>query len=168
MWTQDIISHKLEARDAFKAMHNLPKRSKILVGIHLHNKVLTSDIANWLNILPANFVVFWKNKWDVEEKNIVFLSSKEDFDLSTLDAIVCNCDDVKIEKAMEVGVVPIVNEKNYLGKILTEFHPGRAEGNAYLYEDTSYWSAYYALIRYLENHKFPYDNRNLVKNVLWV
>jgi hypothetical protein len=25
---------------------------------------------------------------------------------------------------------------------------------------------YYAIIRYLENYKFPYDNRNLVKNVV--
>lgn len=67
---------------------------------------------------------------------------------------------------MQLGVTPLINEKNYLGSILQEFSAGRGEGNAYLYEKGNSWSAYYALVRYLENHKFPYDNRNLVKNVL--
>jgi hypothetical protein len=85
-----------------------------------------------------------------------------------IDAIMCNCEDISLEWVMKKWVVPIVNEKSYLGKILQEFHPGRAEWNAYLYEKDSHWSAYYALVRYLENHKFPYDNRNLIKNVVWL
>jgi hypothetical protein len=121
-----------------------------------------------MSILPANFIIFWNDVKKEEFKNIAYQESHENFDMTWIDAMLCSCDDITLEKIMDLWVVPIVNEKNYLGKILSEFHPGRAEGNAYLYEDNSSWSAYYALVRYLENHKFPYDNRNLVKNVVWV
>lgn len=167
MWIQDILSTKTDARDEVKSKYNLPKRSKVLVGIHAENNKSIAKIISGLSVLPANFVIFgWKEN-SSEEKNLAYTSS-EDFNMSSLDALVCDCSDAKIEKLMEAGVVPIVNEKNYLGKILSEFHPGRAEGNAYLYEGDSHWAVYYALVRYLENHKFPYDNRNLVKNVIWL
>lgn len=161
----DLLSQKTEHRDSLKNEYGLPKRSKILVGVHFTENDITNNILEGLSCLPANFIIFWSSHTESEAKNIAFKDSHEDFDMTWLDAMLCDCDDVKLEKIMEVGVVPIVNEKNYLGKILAEFHPGRAEGNAYLYDNNSSWSAYYALIRYLENHKFPYDNRNLVKNV---
>lgn len=164
----ELTSQKTQSRDAYKSTYNFPRRSKILVWVHFSDKTITQDILNGLSILPANFIVFWKSLEKIDSKNIAFVKSHEDFDMNWLDAMLCNCNDIKLEKIMEQWVVPIVNEKNYLWNILNEFHPGRAEGNAYLYEDKSSWSTYYALIRYLENHKFPYDNRNLVKNVVWV
>lgn len=164
----ELTWQKTQARDTNKSTYNFPRRSKILVGIHFTQTKMTQKILSGLAILPANFIIFWDIDKQVDAKNIAYKKSHEDFDMVGIDAMLCDCDDIKLEKIMEIWVVPIVNEKNYLGKILSEFHPGRAEGNAYLYEDDSYWSAYYALIRYLENHKFPYDNRNLVKNVVWV
>jgi hypothetical protein len=64
------------------------------------------------------------------------------------------------------GITPIVPNNHYLKTILAEFDPLDAVGNAFLYQENNVWSMYYALIRYIENYKFPYDNRNLVKNVL--
>jgi len=164
----DIIAQKALSRDEIKWKLNLPKRSKILVWIYFNDSALSSEIISGLSILPANFVIFWDLNTSEEHKNISYIKELTSTHYNGLDALLCDCSDTKVERIMEEGVVPIINEKNYLWKILTEFHPGRAEGNAYLYEDNSLWAAYYALIRYLENHKFPYDNRNLVKNVLWV
>jgi glycogen synthase len=42
----------------------------------------------------------------------------------------------------------------------------QSEGNGYIFEKNNKWEIFYALTKYLENYKFPYDNRNLVKNVL--
>lgn len=137
------------------------------MGIHFSNQKLSKKILEWLEILPANFIIFGTDIQQLDAKNIVFETSYADVEHLWLDALLCDCEDVVLERLMEAGVVPLVNDNNYLGKILYEFHPGRAEGNAYIYEKDSSWSAYYALIRYLENHKFPYDNRNLVKNVVW-
>jgi len=163
----ELLEQKTTHRDKIKGEYKLPKRSKILVWVHFNDEKVSKKLLDWLAILPANFIVFGSDVKEHDGKNIAFKDSHEDFDMTGIDAMLCSCDDIKLEKIMEIWVVPIVNEKSYLGKILSEFHPGRAEGNAYLYEKTSHWSAYYALIRYLENHKFPYDNRNLVKNVAW-
>lgn len=168
MTFSETLAQKTLARDTHKSKLWLPRRSKILIAVHFSNDNLTESILSGLEILPANFIVFWEKIKQIDYKNIVYSNSLESFDMMGIDAIVCDCEDTKLEKLMSQWVVPIVNEKNYLGKILQEFHPGRAEGNAYLYEKDSYWSAYYALVRYLENHKFPYDNKNLVKNVVWV
>jgi len=168
MWIQDILSSKTDARDSAKSKYNLPKRSKILIGVQLGKTSVTEKLLDGLSILPANFIIISSEKVDISEKNITQTDSLNSLDINSLDALVWECSDIKIESVMKSGAVPIVNCKNYLWKILSEFHPGRAEGNAYLYEDDSHWSVYYAIIRYLENHKFPYDNRNLVKNVLWV
>jgi hypothetical protein len=164
-----IAETKTKARDAIKNAHNLPRRPKILIGVTLGKEGLSEEIIAGLAILPVNFVVFSQAKiqlWDV--KNIALEDSLEAIDSYGIDAILCSCKNVKLEELMKKWVVPIVNEKNYLWKILSEFSPARGEGNSYLYEEGNLWSAYYALVRYLENLKFPYDNRNLVKNVLWV
>lgn len=164
----DLTAQKSQHRENLKNHYKLPKRSKILVWIHFWEEKITKKILDGLAILPANFIVFHSSITEHEGKNIAFENNIEEFNMLWVDAMLCSCDDIKLESVMEIWVVPIVNNNNYLGKILVEFHPGRAEGNAYLYEKNSYWSAYYALIRYLENHKFPYDNRNLVKNVVWM
>ncbi|MDA9128902.1 hypothetical protein N9J72_00300 [Candidatus Gracilibacteria bacterium] len=165
----DIISQKNLVKDEIKEKYHLPKRSKILVAVCFSDTKLTQNILQGLAILPANFVIFgFQEEVECKAKNISFEKERKTFDMTGLDAVLGDCPDMKLEKLMEVGVVPLVSDKNYLGKILQEFHPGKAEGNAYLYEKGSYWSAYYALIRYLENHKFPYDNKNLVKNVVGI
>lgn len=168
MTFSEILAQKTLKRDEYKSKFSLPRRSKILIALHFTDDTISNQIIDGLETLPANFIIFGKNIEKKEFKNVTYQNSQEDFDMTGVDAILCNCHEAKLVEIMKQWVVPIVNENNYLGKILTEFHPGRAEGNAYLYQKDSSWSAYYALVRYLENHKFPYDNRNLVKNVVWV
>lgn len=164
----ELLQIKEVKRDELKVRFDLPRRSKILIAVHFTEKNITQGLLDGFAVLPANFIVFW---WDTTEhiaKNITFIKQHDTFDMTGIDAMLGDCHDIKLEKIMQLGVTPLINENNYLGSILQEFSPGRGEGNAYLYEKGNMWSAYYALIRYLENHKFPYDNRNLVKNVIAV
>ncbi len=164
----DIMSNKSIQRDILKTKYNLPKRTKILVWISFSDDTVTQKLIEGLEILPANFIIFWENKIWKDYKNIAFEKNIENLNFEWIDGVLWQCDSMKLEELMKAWVTPLVNENCYLWKILSEFHPGRAEGNAYIFEKDSSWSAYYALVRYLENHKFPYDNRNLVKNVVWV
>jgi hypothetical protein len=41
----------------------------------------------------------------------------------------------------------------------------KSEGNAFLYDMYDEWSIFYALIKYVENTKFPFDNKALIENV---
>lgn len=157
----ELQKNKTSARDALKAKFSLAKRSKIIVLIENFDGSFT-DMIQGLSYLPADFIVL--GKWETQ-KNVVMQQDQTDIDMQWIDAIITQDEDTKLEELMKIWVVPITRENNYLWKVLQEFNPGRAEGNAYLFEESSSWSAYYALVRYLENHKFPYDNRNLVKNV---
>lgn len=162
------MSEKSLLREKIKAKYNLPKRSKILIALYFSDASMLENIISGLEVLPANFIIVWGKADKIEAKNITHIKKIEEINIQGIDALLCDCKNITLEKIMSLWVVPIVNEKNYLGKILWEFSAVRGEWNAYLYQDTSYWAAYYALIRYLENMKFPYDNRNLVKNVIWV
>jgi len=53
-----------------------------------------------------------------------------------------------------------------LSALLKEFNPMKGEGNAFIYEKENIWCIFYAFIRYLENSKFPFDNKILVQNVI--
>ncbi len=164
----DILQHKTEIRDKLKTKFSFPRRPKVIVLIHLQDDEMRDFLTQWLSVLPVNFIVVWKNTAKTWAKNIAYVSQISKINLDGIDAMICDNESGKIEAYMQRWIVPIVCDKNYLGKILTEFSAARGEGNAYIYETNSKWSAYYALVRYLENHKFPYDNRNLVKNVVWM
>lgn len=164
----ELLNKKTELRNFYKDHYGLLKRPKTLIAISCENKKMQKKITKGLSILPANFIILGEVDEKIEAKNIAYEVNQSTFDMIWIDAVIHDGQHMKLEKVMEVGVVPIVSNNNYLGKILTEFHPGRAEGNSYLFEDESPWSAYYAVIRYLENHKFPYDNRNLIKNITWM
>jgi hypothetical protein len=64
------------------------------------------------------------------------------------------------------GIIPIIYNSNHISGILTEFNASKVEWNAFIFESNALCDIYYAIIRYLENYKFPYDNKALVKNVL--
>ena len=166
MTLSDIFEQKNIARDKIKMQFDLPKRNKSVICILMNDIQDSPLLGAMLEVLPANFLIVSKNK--LTGKNYTSIESLSDIEKLWIDAIMTSCSDISIESYMKLGVVPIINENNYLWKILSEFSAAKGEGNAYLYEDKNFWSAYYALIRYLENMKFPYDNRNLVKNVVWM
>lgn len=163
-----IANNKTTTRNELKSKYSFPKRPKIIVAIHLSSAEQTNFVADGLSCLPVNFIVVWSKFTDVDQKNVAYINDFSEIDTDGVDAIICDNESGKIEDFMKQWIVPIICEKNYLGKILTEFSAARGEWNAYIYDSDSNWSIYYALIRYLENLKFPYDNRNLVKNVLWL
>ena len=69
---------------------------------------------------------------------------------------------------IEKWITPIVLRKNNISTNLTEFNPLQNEWNSFFYEELNKWSIFYSIVRYMENFKFPFDNKNLVKNVLKV
>ena len=42
----------------------------------------------------------------------------------------------------------------------------RSEWNAYFYDESNKWSIFSSIVKYMENYTFPFDNKNLVKNVV--
>ncbi|MBF0913876.1 hypothetical protein HXK64_02895 [Candidatus Gracilibacteria bacterium] len=80
--------------------------------------------------------------------------------------MICDKEASSLKKYLEKGVTPIISKNNPLKSILKEFDPAKNIGNSFLFESENKWQIFYSLVRYLENYKFPFDNRNLVKNIL--
>lgn len=64
---------------------------------------------------------------------------------------------------VERGVVPVM--KTLVHKEAENYNPTQETGNAFLFDKLNEWQVYGAMIKALENYKFPYDWQNLKNNV---
>ncbi len=163
MTLASILKNKKENKDKLLKMYNLNDSKKALWILVLSNDLINQVLLDALKILPANFIVISKEEL-VFDKNISKSSSiLQD---SWLDFIVCDeCED-NLMKYLKLWVVPIIYKQHHITNLLSEFNAAKVEWNSFIFENNTLCDIYYAIIRYLENYKFSYDNKSLVKNVL--
>jgi len=162
-----ILKEKKEKNILLKNKFRLPLKDKAIWLVKITNKVLIKDLRDWLLTLPSSFIV--EVDWATTEKlweNIIATSKIDENYLIWFDFIVCDDSIKNLNKYFELGITPLISSKNHLNSILKEFNPVKNEGNSYLFESLDKWSVFYSIVRYLENFKFPFDNKNLVKNVI--
>lgn len=163
---ETIISQKRKYQKILKDNYFMNSKNKALGIIYLHDKKLLDPILDWLFLLPANFVVKTDLPFDKQNENIVYLKEIKKDLIVWFDFIICDNKIDLLKDYLRNWVVPIIPENNYMHSLLKEFDPITNEWNSYLYNENNSFSIYYALIRFLENYRFPYDHRNLVKNIL--
>ena len=163
--SESIFSEKKKYAKAIKEYYHLNTKNKAIGLILLNDESSIDFLLDGLEVLSCDFVI--KTKTEFAQKLNVVASSdiKKDL-LLGFDFVVSDNEVEWLWEYFKLWVVPILPSNNHLSGILREFDPLQSEGNSFLYQDANKWSMYYALIRYLENYKFPYDNRNLVKNVV--
>jgi len=159
-----ILKEKANNKIALLEQNNLKDKKLPLWLIRLKKDLINDVLIYALKILPANFILdFEENKFG-ENSNISY-----NFDKSTnswYDFIVCDdCED-NMNEILKLWIVPIIFSKHHISSILQEFNAWKNEWNAFIFDNNAICDIYYAIIRYLENYKFPYDNKALVKNVL--
>ncbi len=161
----DLIKEKQTYSLRVKNELNLPKKNKTNWLIVLSNQTLSDNLIEWLSVLDANFVVVSDTPLDKKLKNISVVNElSEELDYG-FDFVVWDNELSNLNRYFEKWVVPLVPKENHMSSILKEFNPMKSEGNSFLYDAENKWSIFYAITRYLENCKFPYDKKNLVKNV---
>lgn len=79
------------------------------------------------------------------------------------DMLLCPSDSrecaAEISRALESGVVPLTVAQEEV----EDYSPVHESGNAFIHQKKTCWSLFANLIRALENFKFPYDWKNIVK-----
>lgn len=162
-----VLKEKKEKNLLLKKKLLLSNRNKAIWLIKINSKTLIKELRDALVVLPCDFVieVEWANNEKLAE-NVVAISKVDDNSVIWFDFIVCDDEINNLNSYFELWITPIVSNKNHLSSLLKEFNPVKNEGNSYIYSSLDKWSIFYALIRYLENYKFPFDNKNLVKNVI--
>lgn len=165
---QNIFNEKREQSARLKEKFWFLKKDKCIWLVKLSDKNLIVELRDAFVNLSVSFVI--EMNWLIESqnlgKNIVATGKITDIDLLGFDFLICDDEITNLKKYLEKWITPIISEKNQLKAILKEFNPAKNEGNSYIYANENKWQIFYALVRYLENYKFPYDNRNLVKNIL--
>lgn len=68
----------------------------------------------------------------------------------------------EMEKAMNYGVVPVCPEN----ELVKGYDGAKEEGDAFIYSEKSPWNFFAALIRAMENFKFPYDWKTIQINAM--
>lgn len=163
--TYTIFNEKKKYAKAIKDFYNFKTKNKPTWLILLNDEKEIDFLLDWLEVLSCDFVV--KTNFELEQKLNVVLSKDVKKDLLLwFDFVVADNEMEWLSEFFKSWITPILPKDNHLSGILKEFDPITSEWNSFLYENKNYWSMYYAIIRYLENYKFPYDNRNLVKNVV--
>lgn len=135
--------------------------------IKLKNKELIRELRDAFLTVNAWFII--EIDWIENEKlweNIIAVSKINKNDLAWFDFVLFDDLDDDINKYIQNWVTPIVKNNNHLSSILKQFNPLKNEWNSFIYEEFNKWSIFAWIIKYLENFKFPFDNKNLVKNVL--
>lgn len=82
-----------------------------------------------------------------------------DIFLSTANSEECK---EELEKAARYGVIPISPEN----ELVLDYDGSKEIGNAFVYKENSPWNFFAALIRALENFKFPYDWKTIQENAM--
>ena len=162
-----VLKEKREKNTLIKRKFWLIQKNKALWLIKITNKSLIKDLRDWLVLLPVWFIIEIEGV-ETEKlwKNIVATSKIDKTELIGFDFIICDDELENLNKFLELWITPIVSSTNPLNSILHEFNPVKNEWNSFQFEILEKWSIFYCLVRYLENYKFSFDNKNLVKNVL--
>lgn len=158
--TQIITTKKKVKEDIKKLYFNNKNKSYALINID--NNILNSIIEGF-KILPTNFLIIWK--W-IDSENIKFIENISDDLLLWIDFLITDNSTENIKKYTQNWICPIINSNHKLKELFSDFVAIDWIWNSFKYIDWNIWSMFYSLSRYLENYNFPYDNKNLVKNIL--
>jgi len=162
-----VLAEKKENGLKLKRTLGILLKYKPLGLIKLNDKVLTNDLIDWLKSLPTWFVVYSENtQTKILSNNVVITWELNDSFLSGFDFIVCDNDIETLNLFIEKWITPIIIKNNHLWSILREFNPLKNDWNAFFYDKLNKWDIFYTIVRYMENYKFPFDNKNLVNNIL--
>ncbi len=165
MSTQKLISEKSSIKNEIKKSLSITSKNRA-IGWICPDIEITKDFLQWLSLCDADFVVSKENS-EIQKSGNFFVSSEVDVlsQKEGFDFFLCGGKSKNIQDFMAGGVVPILHKDNYLSALLKDFNPIKGEWNAFFYSSQNKWSMYAALVKYFENYKFPYDNKNLVKNI---
>lgn len=161
-----LLAQKRDISNKLKEKYWFLQKNKSLWLVKLSDNSLENKLLDGLKNIDSSFVI--DNKSEKVEKSTKNISTwwVIDEELIWYDFIICDDEIEDIWKYLSNWITPITIRWNHLSSILKEFDPVKATWNSYFYQKYNKWSIFASIIRYLENYKFSFDNKNLVKNII--
>ena len=183
-YSAKTLEGKVQNKTALQEELGWPEESKIPLlclpaGMtdDLGGKVL-QELLPGLLTLPVQIVIlgkgsaaygtiFTKMAKDYPHR-IAILENKEEmihkmYAASDMALFLANTSDMaEVDYALSYGVVPVAPESENL----KNYDPNQENGTAFLYEGSTVWHAFGALVRALETFRFPYDWKTIQKQCM--
>ncbi len=166
MNAKTFTATKKEANMKLRKVLNVKTKYRPVGIVKLQDKDLVTRLINWLKEIPAFVIVVSNEPYTDLPDNIVILKEMDMDLLPGVDFKVCDNEICNFDIIFKNGIVPIVHNNFHMSPLLDEFNPAKATWNAFYYANENEFAIIYAIIRYMENYKFPYDNKKLVQNVI--
>lgn len=161
----EVLKTKKQAKQKIKDIYKFSNKNKFFAIIKLSNEENHDNLIEWLKTLPANFVI--QTDKDIESSNnVIFTKEISENAILGFDFALVDNNFENTNFYNQSWIVTLIPSNYYLKTIFTEFDPVNVTGNTFFYEENNCWSMFYAIVRFLENSKFTFDYKNLVKNVL--
>lgn len=164
--SENLFTEKKKYSKLLKSQFWFKTKNKAIGLIVLKEDIDIVSLLFWLSVLPCDFVFLSDSEISNQSSNICISKEVKNDLLLWFDFILTDNKLDSLKNYIKNSITPLVPTNNHLSWVLREFDPINVEWNSYLYDDKNIWSMFYAVSRYLENYKFPYDNRNLVKNLI--
>lgn len=160
-----ILKEKKDNSILIKQENSFPKKNNFLWLIKISDDKVLGKLIKWLENLECNFLVVTDSDLK-SSKNIIIKKGCLNERVIWFDFVLCDNNIENLEEYIKKGITPIIFKDNYMASLLIEFDPIKNEWNSFIFNNYNEWSIFHALIRYLENSKFSFDNKNLIRNVL--
>lgn len=159
-----LLDEKRKASRLIKDKYGFLIKIKPVWFINLADEEKVKALTPALEVLPCNFVIAAEG--DSEAKNIAFDNNiTADFEI-WFDFVVWDENFEDYKNLFSKWVAPILPQDCSKLESLEEFNPLDTSWVCYKYMGETHYHIFYTLVKYLENYKFPYDNRNLIKNII--
>lgn len=141
--------------------------AKVFLGLDKFNPKNKNEIIQLLEgVLTLPVSLYIKPELFSQIKNLNFeerasLIVCEDPEKESLDMALIF--EEKYLSLIKRGVVPILDSKLAEKNNILEFDPLNEKGFCFVFEIKSKWSIFAALVKAVENYKFPYDWENISK-----
>lgn len=162
----ELLEEKRKNNSLLRQNYFSQSKTKAIWAIFISDEKIIKALIPWLEVLQTSFLIISDKNLETSSKNVAVVKKiPKDLEI-WLDFIVTDNNTDNLKEFIHNWVCPIVQANNYLLAILEEFNPLKVSGNSFVFKNDNEWDIFYAIVRYLENFKFPYDNRNLIKNLL--
>ncbi len=145
---------------------SLPKKTEMRKNILRNHKQKSSTRAVILvDIQDEEIRKFLKESASFIE--VFFVDEIEENELLGVDAFIIDTENITtLKKYIQQGIAPIVFDSNENAEIFKDFDPMKFTGNAFLYKQKNKYAIFSQVCRFLENIRYPWDRKMLIKQLL--
>ena len=160
---------KQRAQESFYKKNNIEDyKNKNIILVSLNDWEIEKFIIDWLLSIENTIIFVYNSNNSYSDENVFKINDIKKIKTIILDMFVSDGDwelTSLIPSFMKDWIINILPVKNVYEWVLTEFKPMQFTWNAFFYNEIEKFKIFAEIIIVLENIKYQWDKKILVKNI---